>query len=213
MANKRTIQQVYRRWQTGQGPPTNSPGTPRLTGEYTTGRGRLAETPLASPRPTQIARTGRWVSFGRLYRSNPPARGTSPMSMPREFERGDSAGAFSTPDSSIAPTESEASNLGRMQALEIESPLAVAESTSFAFAPWVLELVGSYFLFKLLQWTHLLPRISPDIERGIEIIDRWLRPKLVHKMVSGTPQPKAFCRPGVPNSFTTAAGTPIASSA
>lgn len=218
-------------------PSPKTPRTPSNTrGYFGT---RTADTPIASPRPTRIGRAsgrnvtildaqpirwrdpgpGRWLSFGRVYRTQPPSRGSSAMSMAREWDRGDSAGAFSTPDSTPAPTESYGS-YSRSQAFEIDTPMAVPESTGWAFSTAFVE----FFVISLIMHVYSkFVKDKPDfVDKALSDFDKWIRkylrlpdrPKKVpHTVISGTPQPKATCHPGYPNSFTHALGSPLASPA
>lgn len=178
-----------------------------------TGRGyvRPSDTPIAQARRSAPAPSGRWVSFGVA----PRTRAYNPSYVPITNDP-DSADmrAFSTPDSTPAPTESAAS-YGRMQALEIDSPLAVPEATRLAFAPWLVEAAAGM----LITWTltRILPRAKNTwFDKLKDIIRHFFGkddPKPVsHTVISGTPQPKAMCHPGFPNSFTVGLGTPIATS-
>lgn len=217
--------------------PTPSPKTPRTPsntrGYFGT---RTADSPIASPRPTRIGRAsgrnvsitdaqpirwrdpgpGRYVSFGRVYRTVPPSRGTSAMSTPREWNRGDSAGAFSTPESTMAPTESQGS-YGRMQAFEIESPLAVPESTGWAFSTAFVEFAATGLFFHF--YNKVVPRGRDPADWNRRIMD-WIDKYILHKpqaapsrtVITGTSQPKAHCLPGFPNTFTTVGPSPIAAS-
>lgn len=224
MGNKRTIQQVYRRWQTGQNPPTNSPGTPRLTGEYgSSPRVRPLDSPIASPRPTRIQATHRWVSFGRAPAPNWQSRqhfvySNRPVTRIRGSPgRHDSARTWSTPDSTPAPTESEGEVVGRMQAFEIESPIAVSESTSMAFSTAFVEFVavGLFFHF----YNKVVPRGRDPADWNRRVMD-WIDKYIRHKpqaapprtVITGTSQPKASCLPGFPNMFTSPGPSPIAAS-
>lgn len=104
-----------------------------------------------------------------------------------------------------------------MQAFEIESPIAVSESTSFAFSGFVIEVVAQSFILWILQKTHIIPKhhwMQPDIERIIDMIigRKHKDPPPARTIISGTPQPKAQCLPGFPNAFTAPTASPIAAS-
>jgi hypothetical protein len=116
----------------------------------------------------------------------------------------------------MAPTESQGS-YSHMQAFEIESPLAVPESTGWAFSTTLVEFAATALFFHF--YNKLVPRGRDPADWNRRIMD-WIDKYITHKpqaapprtVISGTSQPKASCLPGFPNVFTTAGPSPIAAS-